>query len=213
MTYDAVVLAAGKGSRTGLAYNKMFYVLPDGRTVLQTSLDIFRGDPDCRQIIVVCAAGELEQVRSHAAGCTFCAGGVTRQESVYSGLQKVKSDHVLIHDGARPFLDKADLNALKDAMATEQAALLMTPATDTLKRVVHGYVVSTPARSEMWQAQTPQAFDTRLILSCHEAARAAKFAGTDDCSLVERFSQVPVKVVPGNPSNKKITLPGDVEKL
>lgn len=212
ISYDVIVLAAGKGSRTGLSYNKMFYVLEDGRTVLETSLDRFRKDPDCEQIIVVCAPEERDLVMKYADGCLVCTGGATRQESVYEGLRLVKSGHVLIHDGARPFLGKRELEALKEALVCEQAALLMVPSTDTLKQVKDGYVVATPARSSLWAAQTPQGFQTNLIRVCHEKARSAHFTGTDDCSLVEEFSQVPVRVVPGDPSNKKITLPGDVEK-
>ena len=47
MQYSALVLAAGSGSRMKLGYNKIFYELSDGRTVLDHALEIFREDERC----------------------------------------------------------------------------------------------------------------------------------------------------------------------
>ncbi len=212
--YTAIVLAAGKGSRTHLDYNKVFYHLDAGHTVLDRSLELFESDPDCRQIIGVCAAHEEDYVK-RTYDCysklEWTVGGESRQDSVYNGLQKAREDVVMIHDGARPYLKRESLEALKMTMNYDQAALLMIPAVDTVKIVDEsGYVITTPNRSQVYQAQTPQAFRKDVILEAHNQAREKQVIGTDDAQLVERFTHVPVACVIGDPSNKKITNPDDL---
>lgn len=218
MNYTAIVLAAGSGSRTGLTYNKMFFPLPDGRTVLEHSLDLFEQDPECRQIVIVCAPAELEEVTEWAAQLsgaekiTCTTGGKTRQESVSHGLEKTEEEVVLIHDGARPFLRKEELEKLKKAMETEQAALLVLPAVETVKLADEdGYVQQTLPRSSLFQAQTPQAFRTDLIREAHQKAALAGFEATDDAQIMEVYGTAPVLCVIGDASNKKITHPSDLK--
>lgn len=215
--YSAIILAAGKGSRTHLDYNKVFYHLDSNHTVLDRSLELFESDPDCKQIIGVCASYEKDYVEknySKYSKLSWTVGGNTRQESVFNGLQKVKMPVVMIHDGARPFLRRESLEALKHMMNFEKAALLMTPAIDTIKIVDEsGYVVMTPAREQIYHAQTPQAFMTDLILQAHLEAQKTGIEGTDDAQLVERFTHVPVACVIGDPSNTKITNPDDLDHL
>lgn len=215
--YSVILLAAGKGTRTRLDYNKVFYELKPGLSVLDLSLQKFAEDPDCTDIQVVCAPAELEEVKRRYAGRSktdFVCGGKERQDSVGCGLKQVKSPVVFIHDAARPFVKKEDLEKLKSAMETEKAALLVMPAVDTIKIVdENGYVKSTPARNTVCHAQTPQAFDTELIRACHLKAGTSGFLGTDDASLVETFTDVPVLCIPGDPSNIKITHPSDLEKI
>ena len=86
----------------------------------------------------------------------------------------------------------------------------MVPSTDTVKIVRNGYVESTPDRSLTFNAQTPQCFETKLIQECHKKAAQEGRIGTDDAQLVEWYSDVPVKVVIGDSSNIKITLPKDL---
>ncbi|MDO4466544.1 MAG: 2-C-methyl-D-erythritol 4-phosphate cytidylyltransferase [Bacillota bacterium] len=212
MKYSLIVLAAGRGSRTKLEYNKVFYTLSDGQTVLEKSLSLFVKDPDCAQIVVVCASGEEELMAPYCKDekIEITVGGATRQDSVYNGLQKVKSDYVFIHDGARPFLEQEQIDALKSTLETEKACLLMIPSVDTVKVVENGYVKCTLERATLFNAQTPQCFETKLILSCHEQAKKENFLGTDDASLVEVFSQVPIKMVESSAANKKITNPSDL---
>ena len=110
-SYSALVLAAGHGIRTGLAYNKMFYRLPGGKTVLEEALRPFLADEACRQIIITGQPGELEDLRRLAPDlrCQVVAGGDTRQESVRLALEHVTEPVVFIHDGARPWLQNREL--------------------------------------------------------------------------------------------------------
>lgn len=212
MKYSVLILAAGKGSRTQLDYNKVFYRFKDGTTVLEKSVNLFLNDCDCEKVILVCAENELDLYKDmHDERIIVTIGGNTRQESVYNGLKQVTSEYVFIHDGARPFITKKQIEDLKNALENDDACLLMVPSVDTTKIVENGYVKETMIRSMVYNAQTPQCFKTELIQSCHDKALLDAKQATDDTQLVEWYSNVPIKVVLGDVSNKKITYPGDLE--
>lgn len=213
MNYSVVIVAAGSGTRMNLGYNKVYAKLNDGKTVLEHTMQVFENDPECTQLIVVTDADDFcANIRyCYWPGKTLIAhGGNTRQESVYSGLKAVSEDVVMIHDGARPFLTQGALDRLKQAMETEDAALLTVPCKDTVKKVSNGYIELTYDRSTLAAAQTPQVFRTELILDCFLKAMQEGFTGTDDCSLAERYSDVRIRAVEGSYGNVKITTPEDL---
>lgn len=215
MEYSAILVAAGAGKRTLLRYNKVFFELEEGATILDSCLSVFMQDPDCRQIVLVCAKDELDFMNKQYGSIpniTICVGGSTRQESVHCGLKQATYPYAFIHDAARPYLKAQLVNDLKAALETEDACLLMVPTVDTPKIVEDGYVVETLKRARVYRAQTPQCFATDLILSCHQQAVEEGFMATDDAQLVERFSNTPIKVVMGDEDNIKITLPQDLPK-
>ena len=214
MEYSVVIVAAGKGTRMMLGYNKVYYQT-DGQSILERTMKLFEEDEDCRQVIIVTDTDEFhKKIAIESNGKIVLAqGGETRQDSVHNGLKTVISDIVFIHDGARPFLAKESLEALKKAMETEEAACLLVPCTDTMKRVEGDYIVETIPRNELMAAQTPQCFKTQLIIDCIHQADEEHFIGTDDCMLVEKYSDVKIRVVEGTPENIKITTPEDLKKL
>lgn len=213
MKYSALIVAAGSGTRMKLGYNKVYAQLQDGRSILQTTLSAFMNDSDCTQIIVVTDPQEFgKQMKKEIQDqAEVCAGGSTRQESVSKGLSRVTNAYVMIHDGARPFINKELLDRLKESMKDERAALLMVPVKDTIKKVRDGYVEETLVRSELMAAQTPQMFETELIRNCMNQAITDGYTGTDDASLVEKYADVKVKAVEGAYANRKITTPEDLQ--
>lgn len=215
MKYSVCLLAAGMGSRTKLEYNKVFYKLDDEHTVLDLCLSKFLNDVDCTQIIIVCAKHEqayVSDLYKEESRIETTIGGATRQDSVYNGLKCVKNPYVFIHDGARPYVSKENLEALKETLETEDACLLMVPSVDTSKVVIDGYVQETLTRSMIYNAQTPQCFKTELIMRCQEMAKEEGRIGTDDAQLIEWYGNTKVKVVLGDASNIKITHPKDLQR-
>lgn len=209
--YSVIILCAGKGTRTGLDYNKMLYEF-EGKTVYEHTLKHFVDDDKCGQIIVVVQAFEKERfVRlSKDSRIEFVSGGKERQDSVFEGLKKVKYEHVLIHDGARPFVKDSHIQALLECLKYHKACLLMVPCKDTIKKVINGKVVETLTRSELMQAQTPQAFDSDVITDAYMKAMKDDYQATDDAQMVEKYSQESVYVIVGDYENKKITTPEDL---
>ena len=138
MNYSVCILAAGKGSRTQLDFNKVFFKFSDGTSVLDRSVNLFNEDPDCKEIILVVAKHEQEYVEKlyqNLDKVKITIGGKTRQESVSHGLRLVCSEHVFIHDGARPYLNMEEVNKLKQTLSDYDACLLMVPSVDTVKIV------------------------------------------------------------------------------
>lgn len=212
MTYSVIVLCAGSGRRTGLSYNKMFYLI-DGQTIYEKTMRTFLDDARCAQVVVVCKDEEkadfqrlLEDER-----ITYVTGGAERQDSVLNGLQAVTQPYVLIHDGARPYLTRSCIDALLKELTVHSACLLMVPCVDTIKRVIDGKVVETLVRSELMQAQTPQAFVTPLIRDAYQRARQDGVIATDDASLAEHYGHE-VYAVMGDYGNIKVTSQKDLKK-
>ena len=209
MNYSAIVLCAGKGSRSGLTYNKMLYRFKN-KTVYEMTMDIFLNDERCKQIVVVTKEEELDDLKKLISSkkIDYVFGGKERQDSVYNGLQVVKEDYVLIHDGARPYLKKENIDDILECLNKNNACLLVVPVKDTIKVCMDGNIVKTLPREQLVQAQTPQAFKTELIKRCYQKGKDQNYIATDDASLVEYFENIEVKAVLG--SNIKITTPDDL---
>lgn len=214
MKYSVVIAAAGSGSRMGLGYNKVYYPVND-RPLLAYTIDVFEKDEDCVDIVVVTDVDTFNEkmVGEKFYKVSVVAGGSSRQESIYHGLQKVKEDIVMIHDGARPHITQDLLDKLKEAMTKEKGAILMVPCKDTIKVVENGYIVKTIPRETLMAAQTPQVFYTSDILSCMKKAIDEGYTGTDDASLIERYLNIKVACVLGNYNNLKVTTPEDLKDI
>ncbi len=209
--YSVVLLCAGKGKRTGLDYNKMLYKFKD-KTVYEMTLNIFLSDEKCREIVVVTSEEEqlLFKQLCDDQRIIYTVGGKERQDSVYNGLKLVTSKYVLIHDGARPYVKLEHINCLLECLKEHKACLLMVPCKDTIKKVVGGKIVETLVRSELMQAQTPQAFHKDVVFDAYTKAIESHYMATDDAQMVEVFSDEDVYVVLGDYDNKKITTPEDL---
>lgn len=207
MKYSVIVLAAGSGTRANLGYNKLLYER-NGVTIIEEALRIFEMDAECTQILVTHHINDhrlIETLKDHPI--TLVLGGATRGESVYHALQRVQEDYVLIHDGARPYLEMSDLYKLKSKLNEVDAAILGVPVIDTIKIVKDGVIVDTPQRSTLWQAQTPQGFKSAKIKAAYQKAMEENQSFTDDASLVEQ--SMDVAMVEGSYTNKKVTTPED----
>jgi 2-C-methyl-D-erythritol 4-phosphate cytidylyltransferase len=212
MNYSVLIVAGGKGERMGLGYNKVFYPIKEGKTVLDMTVKLFVDDVRCKQLVIVTNPHDLHKVMQiHEMGrIVNVGGGLTRQDSVHNGLMCVTEEVVLVHDAARPYCTIDLIDELLLVMETEQAAFLAIDVKDTVKEVKNGYVVKTINRECLKNAQTPQAFKTNLLLNCIRQAQEDNFKATDDAQLIERYSNVPIKVVKGSYDNIKITTPEDV---
>lgn len=218
MANIAIIPAAGNGSRMRAGVNKQYLFL-DGAPILARTLTLFEQHPRIDRICLVSPLDEIDYCRDQIVApygftkvAAIVSGGATRQDSVRNGLHgcnAAEDDLILIHDGVRPFVTAAQIEALLVAATASGAALLGVPVKETIKRVVDQIAVETPERSHLWLAQTPQVFRYGLICAAHAQAAADDFSGTDDASLVERLNR-PVTMVEGSYANLKITTPEDL---
>lgn len=211
MKYSVILVAAGNGSRMNLGYNKVFYPMEDGMTVLEKSVRLFDQHAQCNQIIIVTQPENFAQCHFDTKTKLICCkGGDSRSMSVTQGLAQVNEEYVMVHDGARPYVTSEQLDRLVACLATEEACLLAVPCKDTIKIVNANKVMSTPDRSTLYQAQTPQAFKTALLKECYKKA-ALDGRLTDDASCVELYGNQAVAIVEGSYANIKITTQEDLK--
>ncbi|AGY82710.1 MULTISPECIES: 2-C-methyl-D-erythritol 4-phosphate cytidylyltransferase [Carnobacterium] len=218
--YELILLAAGHGRRMRSSKNKILLPLLD-KPLIEYPLNIFLKDEYCSHIILVVKEDEVELINDllrqeqmfSGKKITIAIGGTERQHSVYNGLKKLNnktSGIVMIHDGARPFIELEAVHRLYKEVQKMGAAILGVPAKDTIKAVYPNQTVKvTLPRSELWQIQTPQAFKSSIVLQAHEKAKEDHFLGTDDASLVERIEKE-IVVIEGSYDNIKITTPEDM---
>lgn len=207
---SAIIPAAGAGQRMQTDVNKQYLSLA-GQPVLARTLLSLRGF--AAEYIIVHRPGEQQLCRAVIDGILddyiLVPGGDSRQDSVYSGLLQARGEYVLIHDGCRPLASPELIRRVIAAGKTFGAAIPALPVTDTIKEISAGQVKATLDRTMLQVVQTPQVFRRELLLAAYERAGPRCSQATDDAFLVEAAGQ-PVKVVPGEADNLKITRPEDI---
>lgn len=209
----AVVVAAGSSSR--MRADKLFLMLAD-RPVLAWTLGALERAASIERIVIVTRPDRIVAVQDacHEFGITKAGdvipGGSTRARSVLAGVEAAGEAALLaIHDGARPFVPPALIDALVMAADECGAAAPGIPLKDTVKQVDgEGYVVRTPDRGTLRAIQTPQVFDAALLRRALRLALERGLDPTDDCAAVESFG-AKVRILDGDELNFKLTTPAD----
>jgi 2-C-methyl-D-erythritol 4-phosphate cytidylyltransferase len=215
MRYHALIPAAGNGSRFRGDSPKQYWML-EGKPVLVHSLERLAAAFTLQQAYVAIAPGDrwYDQTIGARPGVTALrCGGATRGETVRNALAALNDvaadDWILIHDAVRPCVDLASLSRLREELAGDAVGgLLALPVVGTLKRAdTDGRSSATEPREGLWSAQTPQMFRFGVLERALAATDAVRC--TDEAQAVEALGMAP-RLVPGNPSNLKITYPDDL---
>lgn len=213
---SVIIVAAGSGKRMNMDINKQFIKL-NKKEIIAHTIDVFYKNENVDEIIV-CIKKEEEEIfkdkiinKYSFKNIKIAYGGKERQDSIYNGLKCLddKCDIVLIHDGARPFVDDRIINESIKVAREKKAVVVGTPVKDTIKVVCDGIINDTPNRVNLWSAQTPQVFEYKLITRAYEEAYENNYYGTDDSMLVENIGQE-VTMIMGSYDNIKITSPEDI---
>ena len=215
MQFAAVVVAAGRGTRaSGAGGVPKQYASVAGISVLRRTLERLAEHPLLTAIQVVIHAADASLYERATEGLAApllppAPGGDTRQASVLAGLLALEAHHpdiVLIHDAARPFVDKPLLDRILAGLETHAGAILGLRVADTLKRAGPDHcIVATVSREGLWRAQTPQGFRFEAILAAHRQALAdGAHDLTDDAAVAERAG-LQVALVDGSEQNRKLT--------
>lgn len=210
----ALVVAAGRGRRLGGEIPKQYLDLA-GRPVLRHTLAAFAVNPQIDAVRAVIHPDDRGLYDAAALGLNLLDpvdGGASRQDSVRLGLESLSQfdpDVVLIHDGARPFVDAGIIGRTIAALDRHAGAIAALPVSDTLKRGTDGMSTGTVERAGLWRAQTPQAFRFAAIVDAHRAAAGEDL--TDDAAVAERAG-LDVALVAGSEDNVKITTLADLER-
>ena len=184
------------------------------RPLLLYCLEAFQNSSLVHRIAIATSPTSVSRVRDLASEhginkvASVVPGGVRRQDSVANALDALDDVViVLVHDGARPFVDDAVIARAIDAARECGAASAAVPVKDTIKVALPDMTVaSTPPRDTLWAAQTPQSFDSELLRKAHSQISDDV---TDDAAMVEMLGR-PVKLFMGSHDNIKVTTPEDV---
>lgn len=215
-----IVLAAGTGKRMKSSVQKQYMDLY-GKPVLYYALAAFEKS-NIDEIIVVTGKDEVGYVSENIINKykiekvkKVIAGGKERYNSVYNALCEIEeASSVLIHDGARPFISSDKINELISSMEEYQAVIAGVPVKDTVKSTNdEGMVLETIPRKNLWQIQTPQAFDYIKLKKAYDEIIGSEYEKTitDDSMIWEKiYNDIPVKIIFGDYNNIKLTTPEDL---
>ena len=220
----AICLAAGQGKRMESEVQKQ-YLLIDDKPVLYYALKSFQESP-VEEVVLVVGVGEEAYCKKEIVDRygfdkvkTIVPGGKERYHSVYHGLMALKeANYVLIHDGARPFLNQEIIQRCIEGAKEYKACVAGMPVKDTIKLAdKEQNIESTPERSKVWMIQTPQAFEYSLIKEAYvklveleQMGKSTSIPVTDDAMVIEYFMNKKVHLVYGSYENIKITTPEDM---
>lgn len=220
----AIVLAAGKSERLNdINVPKQLYLL-NNVPLFMYSVLTFNNLEDIDEVYVVTNEECYKQIDQYLELYRLekvkgiILGGATRQESVYNALKKLEEsgvkddDIILIHDAARPLMDKFIVLDNIAGVKMYDAVTTAIKVKDTIikgNETLDGFV----DRNELYQAQTPQSFRFRIIKDAHDNALEKNLMNmTDDSALVKENGQ-PVHIVKGTTANFKVTTIDDLKLL
>jgi 2-C-methyl-D-erythritol 4-phosphate cytidylyltransferase len=217
----AVVLAGGTGSRVGFEVPKQLLKIA-GRTILEHTVEALQSCPEIDEIIVMMTPtfiSEAEQILMGRTGLSkltgVLPGGDDRNASTRAAIAVLGDEecNVLFHDAVRPLLSSRIVTDCITALQTYQAVDVAITSADTIVRVDdNDHISEIPDRSRLRRGQTPQGFRLSTIRRAYElAAQDPDFHATDDCGVVVRYlPDVPIRVVPGDEQNMKVTYAVDL---
>lgn len=214
-----ILAAAGQGRRMGKSINKV-YLKVGGHPVISYSLDLFESLEDVAEIVVVVHPQEVDYFkecilagRNFTKSIKVVPGGEERQDSIREGLAALDDslDLVAIHDAARPLLSRElALNLIREAREFRAACPGVVPK-DTIREAGdHEFYGSTLDRSNIYCIQTPQVFSLKMLRLAYQKASEEGMLATDDAQLYQRYCG-PIRVVPGDYRNIKITTAEDLD--
>lgn len=222
----AIILSAGQGKRMGSKIQKQYIEL-NGKPIIYYTIKAFQDSNIIDDIVLVVGAGQEEYVRESIVEKyqftkvkEIVPGGSERYDSVWEGLKviregKIKNEDgfVFIHDGARMFADHEIIKKGYEVVEQYGACVAGVPSKDTVKIVdEEDCAVDTPARKYVWSVQTPQIFQSKLIIEAYNRLMQGNYDHiTDDAMVVEQTMNRPVKLYLASYENIKITTPEDLE--
>ena len=187
----AILCAAGKGVRAGFSENKVLREL-NGLPVLCHCLCAFA--PYTDEILIACAPEDEPRIRallSPYPTARTVLGGTTRGESVYNALRAAKSEIVLVHDAARPFVTEKIIRDCIESVKTYGSGVCALPLSDTVAEVLDGNILNVPPREGFAAVQTPQGFYRNKLLGAYERARADGRIFTDESGVYAAYAESP----------------------
>jgi 2-C-methyl-D-erythritol 4-phosphate cytidylyltransferase len=208
----AVIVAGGSGIRMGSVLPKQFLLIHNKPILWYTLHTFLKSFKDIHIILVLPA-------EYYDTGLAICdelvsanpiqsiIGGDTRFHSVQKGLSLINEQSIVfIHDAVRCLLSPSLIHHCFEEALLFGSAIPCIDSKDSV-RLIHATGHKSIKRSEIKLVQTPQTFQSELLLPAYKAEYRESF--TDDASVVEAYDHE-IHLVEGEPNNIKITTPLDL---
>ncbi len=217
LSVDAVIVAAGSGSRLRASVPKAFVTLGD-EALFMHSVRVFERHPAVGEIVLVVPESAMETADSLLTDAKLgldhpiqiIAGGKQRWQSVRNGVGLSRAEWLLVHDAARPFVNQAVIDSLLEKRHDYRCAITATPVTDTIRTYSGDRCIETIDRNRLLRVGTPQLFQRESLIGVLNQAQTMAHPPTDEAMLMEAAG-IPVGFAWGDPHNFKITTKEDLE--
>lgn len=212
--YTLVLLAGGKSTRMKNIVPKQFLLLA-GKPIIMHTLETVEKIEKIKEIIIVSQKKDIPKLNKYIEDyrlrkkINFAIAGETRQASVYSGLQFVKTEEVIIHEAARPFVNKNEFEKLIKSKVNN--ATYVYPIPFTVLKSNNQKITGILNRNELVNIQLPQKFETKILLESHKKAIEERKEFTEDASLLYYYTNTEIQTIIGTSYNLKITEPVDLK--
>lgn len=214
MGYSFLLLAGGIGSRINIGRPKQYAEL-HGIPMIMYSLVAIKNIEGIKEIVINYPDGEKENIERYVRSSgiqqpvKYVKAGQTRQDSVRLMLDVVSSQHVIIHESARPMVDESTFMNLIQAQYDNCGYMHEIPFTvapvDPDTRQVTGALDRTHLRNVL----LPQKFNLAEIKDAHAHAQLKNAIFTEDaCLLVE--AGYDFFFIDGDDKNIKVTYKSDL---
>lgn len=211
--YTLLLLAGGKGTRMKNEIPKQFLLLA-GKPIIMHTLERIEKVKGIEEIVIVCEEQYIEKIEEYKKDyrlkkkILYASAGKTRQESVYNGLKLIKENNIIIHEAARPFVNKSEFEAIINC--EEDNVTYTYPIPYTVLKMQDEFINGVLNREELVNIQLPQKFETKTLIEAHEKAIEEGKLFTEDASLVYNYTNKKIKTLKGSQYNLKITEPLDL---
>ena len=208
-----LLLAGGQGTRMQNVTPKQFLLLA-GKPIIMHTLEKIEKIDKIKKIVIVCKEEYREKIENYRKDyrlkkeIRYANAGSTRQQSVYNGLGLVKTDTVIIHEAARPFVNKREFENIIECKEKNVTYTYSIPY--TVLKIKEDCIDELLDRDELVNIQLPQKFETSVLIEAHRNAIKDNKFFTEDASLVKYYSDKKVKILKGTQYNLKITEPLDL---
>ena len=212
---SVIITSAGNSTRSGLKYNKVLWEMPNGLSVLKNATLPFDNNSEVTEIIYTANVKDFDAVKqiakTNSTPTSVVLGGKTRYESVLNALKQAKGHWVLIHDGARPFVDDDIVYSCIETVKRRGSAITVANLVDTVAETDdHGRIIQA-GRKNKYIVQTPQGFVTNEILNAYLSVENQN-EFTDDSGIYCKYV-TPASTCLGKIENIKLTNPNDFANL
>lgn len=228
----ALILSGGTGRRMGTDIPKQ-YIKVNGRPVISWCMECLAAHPEINAIQIVAE----EMWRDTISECMeriddrqdqmkftdkfrgFSDPGENRQLSILHGLEDIReyaadSDHVLIHDAARPMLSARQITDCLAAVTGHDGVIPVLPMKDTVYSSMDGRTItSLLSRSQIYAGQAPELFVLGKYYAANKGMTLDNIMRINGSTEPAVMAGMDIAMIPGDEGNFKITTRADLERF